>query len=414
MKRRFLVLSVCLLFLFNTGNAQKKDTLLSLQDAVELGLRANLRILASEKELTVAKGRAISGLGIDDPFVSGAWSEIPNGNSVSAYGERDFSISQSLDFPTNYVHRKKLGSLDIGREGLIYENTRLTVRTEIEKSYYQVLAKREKLVLTRQVIDLAKEFLNKAESRFDAGKAPYLEVSRAQLALANIENELSMATSDFQTAVANLGALLALPADLSVNASDSLVYQPIHLYLDELTEHAMGSHPELLIVQMDQKMAERNLSLAKGTYLPSIEGSYFLQKIAGEKFHGVALGITLPLWFPVNQKGDVVQGRGNLEAARYRAQDEKIILSARIKNAYSQVMAAKQQVEKYLGDLLIRAQDVYEMTLRSYEEGKVDYLKVLDAQQSLIMINKNYIDAIARYKISVADLEKASNQTILQ
>ncbi len=414
MKFRFLIICTGLICFLMAGMAQNQDTMLTLEGAVHMGMETNLRIRAANKELMVAKGRAISVLGIEDPFLSGQWSEIPAGSAFNAYGERDLSITQSIDFPTNYIYKKKLGNLDRRREQLIYENTRLVIRTEIEKAYYEVLAKRDQLAIVAQHIDLAREFLDKAEARFNAGKAAYLEVARAQLALANVENEKSAAVSDFQTAKANLKALLDLPEEVRFLPADSLLYKPVNPDLESLTEQAMQNHPQLLAVKLSQEMAREDLRLAKGSYLPSIEGSVFSQQIGGERFHGAGVGLSIPLWFPVNQRGKVIQGQGNLDAAIYRSQDAAILLRRDIQNAWSRVISAQQQVEKYRNNLLKKAQDLYTMTLRSYEEGKADYLKVLDAQESMIMINKNFIDALAGYKIMVAELEAASNQMIDQ
>ncbi len=137
---------------------------LHLENAVQIGLNNNLKILAAQKDITAAKGRAITTLGIEDPTISGEWMEIPKGKGIGHYGERDFSISQSIDFPTNYIHKKKLGDLDVQREQLILKNTELFIRTEIEKAYYNVLSNREQLNLVRQHIKLAQQFLIKLKS----------------------------------------------------------------------------------------------------------------------------------------------------------------------------------------------------------------------------------------------------------
>ncbi len=406
---------VCLYFASHKAEAQLLDTTsLTLENAVQMGLSNNLKILAAQKDITAAKGRAITTLGIEDPRVSGEWMEIPVGKGISQFGERDFSVSQSIDFPTNYIYKKKLGSLDVQREQLVLKNTELFIRTEIEKAYYNVLSKKEQLNLVRQHIKLAQQFLDKAQIRFNTGKAPFLEVSRARLTLANVENELSVAKSDFQTALSDLNTLLALPDNVTAIPSDTLDYKMLSLNETDLTKQALASHPELKVAKLTEKMAGQDLNLAKGSYLPNIEGSYFSQKIGGSKFNGVGLGLSIPLWFPANQRGKVMQSKGYLEAAQYRTRDQEIILKSAIKSTFAQVVAAREQVEKYLGDLLEQTQSVYDMTLRSYEEGKVDYLKVLDAQQLLIENNKRFIDAIVGYKMKVAELERVTNQNISQ
>ena len=412
MKIAFMVLS--LISFLEPWNLYAQDTLFTLEGAVSLGLQNNLQVLASLEDINAARGRAITLLGIEDPVVSAEWSEIPQGSSIGARGERDLTVSQSIDFPSNYIHKKKLGDLDVQHQQFISEYTKLVIRTEIEKAWYWVLAKRELLQLTEQHIRLAREFMDKAQIRYEAGKAAYLEVSRAQLALAGVENEQSVAEGDLVAAKEALHALLALPKGKNVVPADSLTFQAELPSLENLLNESIASHPNIQTADMARLMAGQELNLARGSYLPAIEGSYFTQEIAGNQLHGVGISLSIPLWFPLNQRGRVMQQKGRVQAAQYRSQDEKIRIAANIRSAFARATAAGQQVRKYQQQLLARAKDVYDMTLRSYEEGKADYLMVLDAQQSLIMINAGYIDALAGYNMKVADLERASNYIIFQ
>jgi outer membrane protein TolC len=224
---RFVVLFV--LFLSLQGIAQTQDTIITLKDAVEIGLKNNLELLAAEKDVAATKGRSITSLGIEDPEISGEWVEIPKGSGVSNYNERNFTISQSIDFPTNYIHRKKRGDLEIKRSHLLLEERKLELRAQIETVYYQLVASREQLNLVRQNINLAQDFLSMAKLRYNAGKAPILEVKRAQIVLANIENELSMVQGNYKKHQAVLNALLAFPDEKNTVPADSLSYRLLNL-----------------------------------------------------------------------------------------------------------------------------------------------------------------------------------------
>jgi len=411
-KAGFVVLYM--LFLSLQGIAQTPDTTITLREAVNIGLKNNLEVLAAEKDVAATKGKAITGLGIKDPIVSGEWAEIPKGSEVSAYNERNITVSQSIDFPTNYIHRKKRGDLEIERSQLLLEERKLELRTQIEKVYYQLVASREQLNLVRQNIRLAEDFLSAAKQRYNAGKAPILEVKRAQIVLANIENELSMVQGNFKKHQAALNALLAFPDDKNALPADSLTYRLLNLSLGELMQNALNTVPGLLSDNLPTQVAGKNVSLAKGSYLPEISAGYTFQELGGVQFSGIEAGLSIPLWAPVNQRGKVMKSKGELAATRYRTQNEILARKARVKGAYNKVIATREQVSKYLSDLLQQSEDLYKLTLRSYEEGKVGYLKVLDAQKSYVNINKSYINSLANYKTQVADLEFETNQNIVQ
>lgn len=92
-KTGFVVLYI--LFLSFQGIAQTQDTTITIKEAVNIGLKNNLEVLAAEKDVAATKGRAITGLGIEDPEISGEWAEIPKGSGVSNYNERNIKISKS-------------------------------------------------------------------------------------------------------------------------------------------------------------------------------------------------------------------------------------------------------------------------------------------------------------------------------
>lgn len=411
---RVRLVVLLMLFLSLQGIAQTQDTTITLKDAVEIGLKNNLEVLAAGEDVVITEGKAISGLGVTDPEISGEWTEIPIGSGIGNYGERNFTISQSIDFPTNYIHRKKRGDLDIERSQLLLEEKKLELRTQIETVYYQLLASREQLNLVMQNIKLAQDFLSKANLRYNEGKASILEVKRAKIVLENIENELSRAQSSFKNYQAVLNALLAFPDEKNAVPSDSFSYHLLNLSLSELMQNALNTHPRIIINRLSSEIADKNVSLAKGSYLPKIKGGYTSQTLEGVQFRGIEAGISIPLWAPVNQKGQVMASKGNLAATQYREQNEILVRKAKVKGAYGNFIAAREQVSKYLSDLLQQSEDLYKLTLRSYEEGKVDYLKVLDAQESFININKSYINDLANYKIQVANLEFETNQNIVQ
>ncbi len=65
-------------------------------------------------------------------------------------------------------------------------------------------------------------------------------------------------------------------------------------------------------------------------------------------------------------------------------------------------------MERYIQTLLAQAEEVYRIALRSYEEGEVGYLQLLEAQQTLIAVRRGYIDALASYQAALAELERAT------
>ena len=52
------------------------------------------------------------------------------------------------------------------------------------------------------------------------------------------------------------------------------------------------------------------------------------------------------------------------------------------------------------------ALEMFNAAKTAYQQGKVDYLNVLDAQRTLFEVRNEYIESLAAYHIARADIER--------
>ena len=62
--------------------------------------------------------------------------------------------------------------------------------------------------------------------------------------------------------------------------------------------------------------------------------------------------------------------------------------------------------------VLANAQAVFDAARTGYEEGKLDYLKLLDAQRTLFSAQAQVLKAQASVRLARADLDYASGQAV--
>jgi cobalt-zinc-cadmium efflux system outer membrane protein len=381
---------------------------LTLEVAIDIAMKDNPRMLAAQKDVDAARGRSWGTWWLPDPSFAAEYEQIPTGKGLGAFGERRLAITQSIDFPTNIFFKKKFADNDVNVSRMALSQTRLEVVAEVKRAYFNFLAKRDQLKLAQQNLQLAQEFSDKAKTRFEVGEAPNLEYIRARVGAAQAKNQVSQARSELTSAQAAVNALLARPAEASVNAVDSLAYQPLNNSLEELKQRAFEIHPRLRGAGYQVAMSQQLRNLSWGSFLPAIEATAFRQKVEGNPgFYGIEFGFSLPLWFPFRQRGNIQEATATLNAAQWRFQNEKHILDAEIESAYARVQSTKEQVNLYTESLLDEAEEVYRVALRSYEEGESTYLELLEAQRTLIEVRAGYINALTNYNSAVADLEQA-------
>lgn len=80
----------------------------------------------------------------------------------------------------------------------------LQVRLEVEQAYVSVLEAAERIAATEKAVESARENLRLAQGRYDAGVGTILDLTEAQLALANAEADQVRALADYRVALAAL------------------------------------------------------------------------------------------------------------------------------------------------------------------------------------------------------------------
>jgi cobalt-zinc-cadmium efflux system outer membrane protein len=404
-----------LLLILSEASTAQDDEYISLQSAIVIAEQNNPQLMAVHNEIDAAKGRGLTTWWLVDPVVSVEWEGVPKGSGLKDYSERRVTLSQRIEFPTNIIWRNRMagGEVDVAR--MQYEESKLFIRTSVIVAYSQYLAARDGLSLAHERVALAQEFVDKAEFRHQVGEAPAIEKVRTHVELARAQNDLQNAVRSFKTAKAGFNIVLGRPPDIEIVTLDSLTYKPLDLSLTDIKEQMLVNHPRLHEASARVSVATNLRKLAWGTLLPAFKISGFQQNIGGNPdFYGVEIGLTVPLWFAFRQRGEIQHANAALASQENQLMQTRLQLLADVETAYASFEAAGGQLENYEHTLLNQADEVYRIALRSYEEGEVGYLQLLEAQQTLIEVRQGHIESLANYYTAIAALEKAGAVIVLE
>ena len=75
-------------------------------------------------------------------------------------------------------------------------------------------------------------------------------------------------------------------------------------------------------------------------------------------------------------------------------------------SAYHSLSNSYAEAVELQNNILQGAETVFEASREGYSQGKLDYLNVLDAQRTLSEARAEYIEALAAYHNSRADVER--------
>ncbi|MBT4485017.1 MAG: TolC family protein [Candidatus Latescibacteria bacterium] len=389
------------------ASAQK----LTLQQAIGEAIARNPNLMKANHAIKAIKAEKWTTILPENPEVFTEYEGIPRGKkSFSGYGGRKIGISQELEFPLMYFYRGKYNDLEKTSATAEYFIFRNEVVCDVSKSFYRVLMLKEQMELYEEVVELTKSIYSKAQVKVDVGESTSYETMKVRIDLAEAENRLLQVTKDCEFALYELKLLLGRRKEDTIEIQGDFMFTPVPVNLDSLKRAAMQLHPLLreALTQVNQKKLEKKMVWLG--LMPNIKVSYFQQnirEITPEEAWGSEIGLSLPVWGFLKNRGRVRAASHNLQAAGWQVETEKRNVLLNVEEAANRLEIAQNRALKYREDILSEVEELVRIAERSYEEGEMGYLEVTEALRTLQRTKAGYYESIYEYLSADADLEKA-------
>ena len=265
-----------------------------------------------------------------------------NGSPAEAGNQIEFSITQSLDFPTAYGARRELSQeltrqADFQALSAIQDVLLEAVRTGIELVYYNRLQAH----LSQRRLSTEKWLLD-FRTRLEKGEGNVMDVNKARLQLLEINAEFQQnhsAINQLNQKLTELnGGIPVILQDTVYPASEAPAS------FEALFEEAISSDPARRFLEADRQIGSRLVALQRSLALPKLEAGYRYQTILGQTFNGVSVGLTLPLWENNNK---VEAQRENLAYAELNIERYTTANQFSLRRSYEKFANLKISLDEY-------------------------------------------------------------------
>jgi cobalt-zinc-cadmium efflux system outer membrane protein len=289
------------------------------------------------------------------------------------------------------------------------ELTRLiaSVRADVRRAYFASVAANRRLTIAEELRGLATRTRDAAQARLKAGDVAEIDVVQAELALADVDNDVSAARGEVTATRAALNALIGEQPDAVIALNDDFGTIELPSAADALAL-ALGSNAELAV--LDRQIAEQQmrLALAKTAKTPDASVGSSLTYNAQPEFnigYRLNFGVTLPL-FTQHKAGVQLEDfeLTRLEAERTAA---RIRIGADVVGAVAHASAAREQLERFQNESLPRVQTLERMAQDSYNAGETTLTELLQALQQARNVRQRGLQAGLDFQSAMADLERA-------
>jgi outer membrane protein len=293
------------------------------------------------------------------------------------------------------------------------DTTRNQVSDAVARAYLACLRADAKLETERANVDLSDALLKQTNRQKTAGTGLAIEVTRAQVQLANDRQSLIVAEDDRRKAVLQLLRAMGLNLDARIEFTDKLAYKPIDVGpIEAALDKAHAERAELKAQAKREEIARLNYGSVKAERLPSINafGNY---GSIGEGIIGAAptrtygIQMKVPVFDGGRRDARRAESLSELRQEQIRTRDVKQQVDLDVRLALDSIHSAASQVETAREGLGL-AENELAQARRRYEGGVANSIEVTDAQTRLDRARDNQIAALYNYNLARLDLATAT------
>ncbi len=352
----------------------------------------NTQLKALRQQADANKAANITNIFLENPEVGFhyLW-----GDPSSIGTRKDFSISQSFDFPTAYGYRKNISGMKNELADLEYEAGYKEIMYEVKTICIElVYLKALKHELDGRLAN-AQQIAEAYQKQFDSGETNILERNKAALNWKNHENEVSRIALEiglFDAELQKLNGGIEITSNIS-NYPIKTIPQDFEAWYQQSEQN----NPILKYVRQQVEVNKKEEKLVKAESLPKFSAGYMSEKGVSEQFQGISVGVSIPLW---ENKNKAKAAKAHTSANQALAKDTKTRFYNELKKQHSKAQGLSTTLQNYRESLKeFSNESLLQKALDAGEISLIEYLLetqfVYEARDKILETEKEFQQAIA-------------------
>ncbi len=370
----------------------------------------DIRMTRSEAE--AARERIQPAGALPDPVLRIELENITRNGSQGAtlnpsqVGDTKYTLMQPLPFWGKRDLKREVATAEAEQASGRAADAWSEVAARIKSLYAQYWLTGQSLQLTRENIELTRRLEQIAQARYAGGLAAQQDAIRAQLERSAMDAELVGMESEFHHLMVFLNAMLARPSGAVLAEPTALRTIPARLDGVALNDRLLAANPQLAIEAARVGGAEKSRELAYRNRYPDFTVGVVPMQVQNRVD---AWSLMLEMNLPLQQGTRRSQERESermLEAAAARKEALGHRLQGDLNAALSNLESARTTEQITRTRQLPQAELTFKSALASYENGKVDFATLLDAQRQIRNARLALLRAQASQQMRLADIER--------
>ena len=373
---------------------------LSLAKAIELALEGNPEVAAAKRQWEATEGQVLQGRSRPNPELAYSLEDTRSKTRTQSW-----QLNLPVELGGKRAARTKAAEKSREQAQAQLAELQATVRANVAAAYFDVLTAQERLVLARDSAALAKSSTDTVSKRVAAGKVSPVEESKARVAEAGVRVELAQAASEQRNALSRLFALLGridAPYTVLEGKAENLPSVPSLADLQPL----ISSAPGVVLARIEVDRREALTALEQSKRVPDVTVSVGMQRSNETQRNVLLFGVSVPLPVSDRNQGNLLEALKLEDKARDELQAASVRLHSEVAQGQERLSTITAEVQSLQQDVLPGAKSAYDAATIGFENGKFNFLEVLDAQRTYFTAKSQYLKALGEAHRAAADIDR--------
>lgn len=401
----------------------KKETIGQLLPSVAFGATYNRTLAKQTMYMNMGAFGGGSGSGSGSPDEGGGEqpAEKPKSNGIKVGLDNSWSVGFTASMPIIAPQLWKTLSLSDSRILETLEKareSRVDLVNQVKSAYYQLLLADDSYKVILESYDMAKFTADLYKRQFEAGAASQYDVLRTEVAVKNVEPELSQAEIAIRQARLQLALLMGLDASAAVVKAD----RSLSKYEESMYEHALSldtainGNTSLRLLDIQTRQLRDALTIQKMSLMPTLaltanynwttmsNGSP-VKGLQWNPYSSIGLTLSIPLFEGFQRMSRIKQARLQVDEMAWQRENLVRSINMQVELAVDNINMNIKQIAS-CSESVKQAETAHDIQKRSFEIGAASYLDLRDSELALTRSRLAYYQSIYNYLVADSELER--------
>jgi outer membrane protein TolC len=405
---------------------------LSLQSAIDLGLKHNLGLLLSSADTLSARGQrwqelsallpqvtagpyiAASKINIDELGFAGLATQLhfpsPAVGPFSFFDARA-GVNQTL-FDWKSINNARAANQNVKSADYTLLDAHDLVVLTVGYVYFLAIADEARIATDEAQVETAQALFDQATDQVKAGTAADIDALRTKVELQTRQQQLIQARNDFAIQKITVARAIGLAPSQDFDLTDKSPYQPLdNITVDDALKRAYASRSDYRAAQSAVRAAEFSRRAAVAGYFPSLSfgadyGTGGAHPSDSTQVYDVRGTLSIPIFTGNSVHGDIQQADARLEQSRERLDNLRAQIEADVRTALLNLQSSAEQVKVAESNIDLADQTLAQSRDR-FAAGVTDTVEVVQSQETVASAHEQYISSLYNYNFAKISLIRA-------